>query len=81
MGLTFVISTGLRVSVLCLNSATLSARSLRMKEVSGCEDSVTLEGRKGYALRVPAGAFRKVDIVSCRSDLWEAEESKRALHR
>lgn len=49
MGLTFVTSTGLRVPVLRLNLATLSPRSLRMKELSGCEDSVALGGRKGYA--------------------------------
>jgi hypothetical protein len=64
MGFTFVTFTGLRVSVLDLNLATLLERSLLMKEVSGCDDSVTLGGRKGYARRVgPAGAFCKVDIV------------------
>jgi putative effector of murein hydrolase len=64
MGLTFVISTGLRASVLGLNLATLLERSLVMKEVSVCDDSVALGGRKGFARRVgPAGTFCNVDIV------------------
>lgn len=64
MGLTFVIATGSRASVLGLNLATLLVRSLVMKEVSVCEGSVALGGRKGFARRVgPAGAFCNVDIV------------------
>jgi len=82
MGLTFMILTGLRTSMFCVNLVTSSATSLRMKDVSGCEDSA-LGGRKAYVRRVPTGAFRWVDIVSdkcCEKKMVEALEGDCALH-
>ena len=66
----------------CVNLVTSSATSLRMKDVSGCEDSA-LGGRKAYVRRVPTGAFRWVDIVSdkcCEKKMVEALEGDCALH-
>ena len=62
-GLTFVILTGLRAPVLWVNLVTSSATSLRMNEVSGCEDSAP-GGRKAYARGMPTDVFRWVDMVT-----------------
>jgi hypothetical protein len=77
MGLTFVILTGLRAPVLWVNLVTSSATSLRMKEVSGCEDSAP-GGRKAYARGVPTDVFRWVDIVTvnCKCERRKLVEVK-----